>query len=453
MKPILIAATVLMCCALAGESTADVLYAVPLGDGLILRAATELGGVVRHVGTAQALVEGDEALGPALGAGGRTPVRLEGARGDERLYVVYAGGSSGGVGRVGEVVWSEPEGAALVACPPDLLPALRAISFMVYPLPESIDVAGWFDNVPPAHVRRRGRDDELRVRGLVEDAMDSVSADSLMEHVVTLSESLGGELRTRFVYRTYECLEEAKPYIVDKLTEYLPESAEIRVQDFYLSDYTCEEGNSGPQIDYHAENIIGVLPGTGRLSGYYIVCAHYDAIAVNSFPGDSYWWCTNPAPGADDNATGVAAVLEAARVLSGLSFPFDIRFVLFSGEELGLKGSYVYANSVAGYRADEDGFVAARDTIYGVFNVDMVAYKTDAGNPDSCDIVTNPGSVWLADWMVGTAESLYVGSFPDFEVRRIDKALAYSDHAAFWQNDYDAVVALENWSPGERNPY
>jgi hypothetical protein len=450
MRATLIAVAVAVTCALlAGGSAAQILHAVPLEGGRALGPALDLGARVRYVGNREALVEGDAAFRSVMAARGMSARRLTAARTGEGLYIAFPDRTWNDASPPGVVMWSEPDGARLVACGPEGLAELRAASYMVYQLPESINVASWFDNTPPAHLRARTPDHERLVRGVVEDAINAVSEDSLMSHVTNLSEYPGGELRSRYTFRD-ECLGEAKPYIVSRLTDYLPGAVEPDLQGFHERGFSCDE--SGEQVDYPAENIIGVLEGTGDLSGYYVVCAHYDAIATNSFPGDNLWWCDNPAPGADDNATGVATVLEAARVLSQLSFPFDIRFALFSGEELGLLGSEVYADSVAGYRQGS-GYVAQRDTIYGVFNVDMIAYKTDPSHNDTCHIVTNPGSAWMADWLVGTAETEYSPSFPDFDVSRIDTALSYSDHAHFWQNDYDAVVAIEHWQPQNRNPY
>ncbi|MCK4409910.1 MAG: M20/M25/M40 family metallo-hydrolase, partial [Candidatus Eisenbacteria sp.] len=381
--------------------------------------------------------------------------RIAEPRTSELLYISYPRGSVDELARLCDVLWSEVDGAVLVSCAFEYVAELRALSHSSYLLPESVRVDSWFDNTPPAHVRARSREDERAVGSIVRDIISSISPDSLMAHVRALAEHPGGESRSRFVFRE-ECLTVAKPYIMDRLNEYLPTRAFVDTQRFTIHGYTCEEGSSGPVVQYPADNIIGVLPGTGRLSGYYVVCAHYDAIAGNSFPDPFteppwYWWCENPAPGADDNATGVATVLEAARALSDLSFPFDIRFVLFSGEELGLHGSIAYADSVAGYRAAADSFAAPPDTIYGVLNVDMIAYKRQVGHTDTCHLVTNPGSVWLADWIIDTAESLYVDLFPAFEALRIDKSLAYSDHAPFWARDYDAIITIEHYNPRERN--
>lgn len=82
-------------------------------------------------------------------------------------------------------------------------------------------------------------------------------------------------------------------------------------------------------------NIIGVLRGTG--SGYIILGAHYDHLGLDSF-GRAF-------NGADDNAAGVAAVMEAARVfqVTGLRPARSIVFCAFSGEEQGLYGSSALA--------------------------------------------------------------------------------------------------------------
>jgi len=449
------AAAVCLAVFMATTAGAGSLYAVRLADGASLAAVEDLGAVVRHVGLTEMIVEGDGGLVDEFAARGRAARRLDEPRAPELLYISYPRASADELARLGDVLWLEVDGAVLISCEPEYVSELRALSFSLYSLPPSVSVASWFDNTPPAHVLARSSEDERAVRGVVEDVMSSISSDSLMAHVRALVEHPDESSRSRYVLRE-ECLTEAKPYIIDHLNEYLPTRAFIDTQRFTVRGYTCEEGPGGTILDYPADNIVGVLPGTGRLSGYYVICAHYDAIASNSFPYPFteppwFWWCENPAPGADDNATGVATVLEAARALSGLSFPFDIRFVLFSGEELGLLGSTAYADSVAGYRAAEDSFAAPPDTIYGVLNVDMIAYKRQVGHTDTCDIVTNPGSVWLANWIVDTADSLYVGLFPDFEARRIDQALAYSDHASFWRRDYDAIIAIEHYNPRGRN--
>ena len=78
---------------------------------------------------------------------------------------------------------------------------------------------------------------------------------------------------------------------------------------------------------YH--NVVGVRSGTVRPEDIYIVGAHYDSVQGS--------------PGADDNASGVAGVLEAARVLSGYNFASTLVFIAFDREEQGLIGSYDYA--------------------------------------------------------------------------------------------------------------
>jgi hypothetical protein len=438
---------------------ANTLTVVRLADGASLEAAGDLGAVVRHVGIDHAVVEGAGDVPERLASRGLDARALARPRAGATLYLSYPRYSVERLSDVGEVLWHERHGAAIVACPKESFERLLSLSYSARELPERIDVDSWFDDSPPAHVSDRTAADERALRGVVEDVISGISPDSLMAHVIRLAEYPGGELRSRYVLRE-ECLTEARTYIADRLSEYLPARATVDTQRFMMSGYTCTEGPDGPIIEYPADNVIGVLPGTGRLSGCYVICAHYDAIAKDT-PEDEwpypitdppwFWWCENPAPGADDNATGVAVVLEAARALSGLSFPFDIRFVLLSGEELGLHGSHAYADSVAGYRAGHDDPVAPADTIYGVLNVDMIAFKPSPDAPDTCDIVTNPGSTWLANWIVDTAETHYPGLFPDYSARRIDKALAYSDHAPFWENDYDATAALEHWNPRDRN--
>ncbi len=87
--------------------------------------------------------------------------------------------------------------------------------------------------------------------------------------------------------------------------------------------------------DTHLQNIYAVLKGTdpAQASRRVLVTGHYDSRNSDTFNTH------DPAPGANDDASGVAVSLEAARVLSKLRFPATIVFVAVAGEEQGLKGS------------------------------------------------------------------------------------------------------------------
>ena len=101
-------------------------------------------------------------------------------------------------------------------------------------------------------------------------------------------------------------------------------------------------------------NVIGVLPGTtARSNEIYIVGAHYDSTGNPSFP----------MPGADDNASGVAAVLEAARVLSKFRFEATLVFAAFDREEQHKIGSTAYALN------------HQYDNIRGMVSLDMIAFN------------------------------------------------------------------------------
>ena len=108
----------------------------------------------------------------------------------------------------------------------------------------------------------------------------------------------------------------------------------------------------------NSANIIARLAGKDT-SKYYIVTAHLDSTAALSGTND-------PAPGADDNGSGTAAVLETARVLKsmGSQLTSSVEFVLFSGEEQGLYGSDYYTSRITDPSA-----------VQGVFNMDMVGWN------------------------------------------------------------------------------
>jgi aminopeptidase YwaD len=96
-----------------------------------------------------------------------------------------------------------------------------------------------------------------------------------------------------------------------------------------------------------AANVVATKRGTTRPDEIIVVGGHYDSVPRG--------------PGANDNASGVATILEAARVLAGIPTPRTVQFVLFSGEELGLFGSGAFASE-------------RRQGVVAMINLDMVGW-------------------------------------------------------------------------------
>ena len=182
------------------------------------------------------------------------------------------------------------------------------------------------------------------------------------------------------------------------------------------------------KVDSTAFNVIATLPGSDPNAGYYVLCAHYDATAVRSV---GWNWREDPAPGADDNASGVALVLESARALAGQTFPWTIKFIAFSGEELGLFGSRAYAEQA----------LLNNDRILGVFNFDMIGFNDLS---ERLELVSNPGSLWLVEAMRSVNELYDIGLRVDVLE---DSGAGLSDHAPFWARGYDAILGIENYLP------
>ncbi|MCP4582278.1 MAG: M28 family peptidase [candidate division Zixibacteria bacterium] len=200
-----------------------------------------------------------------------------------------------------------------------------------------------------------------------------------------------------------------------------------------------------PLAQHRWNNVIGRKIGTLFPDSIYMFVAHLDAISA--VPNVL-------APGAEDNASGSACVLEAARVLSEYDFECTMEFVLVTGEEQGLIGSLIYA---------ADCLYNTRN-IAGVFNFDMISYT---GIYDE-DIYLNydynrPLEVELAGFFEYIIEEYttiepilnptdgpsygsdhywfsYLG-FPAFEI--IDALKDSSDWYPFWHMTLDVISALD----------
>jgi hypothetical protein len=112
-------------------------------------------------------------------------------------------------------------------------------------------------------------------------------------------------------------------------------------------------------------NVIAMIPGTVNPELVYVVGAHFDSRAEG--------------PGADDNTSGTAMILEAARVLASRPLPASVMFVSFTGEESGLRGAREFA------RRMKDSI-----TVVGALNNDMMGWSNDH-RIDNTIRYSNPG--------------------------------------------------------------
>jgi len=180
--------------------------------------------------------------------------------------------------------------------------------------------------------------------------------------------------------------------------------------------------------EYVMRNVIATLPGKGpNQDRIYLMTGHYDSIASKTL-GWEEDWRTLPAPGASDNASGIAQILETARLLSQQDFNSTIRFIAFSGEELFLFGSKHYSKLVA-----ERG-----DRIAGVLNFDLLGHDED-GVLD-IHVLGDEQSQWLVNVFGTTAERYNI----EVDLRkRNDSSFIFSDHSPFWEIGIPAVMVAE----------
>lgn len=195
-------------------------------------------------------------------------------------------------------------------------------------------------------------------------------------------------------------------------------------------------------------NIIAMQAGHADDSAVWIVDAHFDGVAVT--------------PGADDNASGVAGVLEIADILSDYEFEEGIQYIGFDVEEEGLVGSRRLVTTA----------LNPADRIRGVFNLEMIGYFSE--QPNTQQLPAGFGMLFPAQQAsiaadsfrgnflanVGNVNSLPLTALWDTAAARYAPALKVvslnlpgngtiapdfrrSDHAPFWDANYQALMLTD----------
>ena len=162
------------------------------------------------------------------------------------------------------------------------------------------------------------------------------------------------------------------------------------------------------------KNVVGTLHGVGLESDAVIIlCAHYDT--------------TKTSPGANDDGSGVAAMLAIAHVCSQYSFNHTIKFIAFSGEEVGTCGSHAYAKEA----------YANRENIHAVFNLETFGNTSQGGK--ELFILKTARTEWISQFSQEIAEKYYELC----NLKMVSIGNRPCDHQSFLEYGYDAVQFVQ----------
>lgn len=198
-------------------------------------------------------------------------------------------------------------------------------------------------------------------------------------------------------------------------------------------------------------NVIATLKGTTDPTRVYVVSGHYDSM------------CTSPtdakcdAPGANDDASGTAAVIELARVMSKMKFDATIIFMTVPGEEQGLLGAAYFAQQALEKKMDIEGMftndiiggvttfknAANRNTVR-VFSEGVPSNETEqqANTRRGTGGENDSAARQLARFIKESAD-LYSPKFSVMMVYRRDRYLRGGDHIPFVERGFTAIRITE----------
>jgi hypothetical protein len=231
----------------------------------------------------------------------------------------------------------------------------------------------------------------------VQGAVDSVS-ESILKNTITNLQ----EINSRNSYS--ETLYDAEDYMAKALQDY---------------GFTVTYQKFRPNM---APNIIATWTPTADAKEWVVGGAHLDSRSEDNQSG------TDRAPGADDNGTGSAAMLEVARLVNQTNTQFNrgLRLCLFSGEEQGLVGSRAIASKWA-----EEG-----ENIYAMVNADMLGYTS---TPEIVQAFMDRSMDPVLTQYAMDLTATYVPNLPTAFT-----TACCSDQQSFYENGYSSVGFFES---------
>lgn len=239
----------------------------------------------------------------------------------------------------------------------------------------------------------------------IRQLLESVSADSIEAKIEHLSSYWTRRYDSRYIWD-----------VQDWLVAYYEN---LGIDTVVLHDFPV------PNSDIEtADNVIAIQWGTTTPNEFVVCGAHYDSWNSDGADPD-----TIRAPGADDNASGVAGILETARLLSRYTFDRSIIYANWSAEEIGLVGSAAYAKDMAEQDMD----------IVGYFNLDMTGYLEEDEIMRVHLVYVNRDSL-LANFYYNVGRIYY----PELSITQNWMPWGDSDFSSFNRNGYAALHPFEN---------
>lgn len=253
--------------------------------------------------------------------------------------------------------------------------------------------------------------------------LDQVESDRLMFHVNTLQ-----GFQTRHVNSlqtsSTQGIGAARAYIADQFEAYL-QSSNGTLYTFDMEFEVTFDNQTTKQ-----KNVVAVIQGTEAGAGTVVIGAHYDSIGQPFESGTAY------APGSNDNGTGVAAILELARIMSQKQYKSTIMFVLFSAEEVGRQGSKAFAGWLRDNSID----------VVGMINVDTIGNIHDRnGGVNDTELrifSAGPNETSVSRRMARMVNFIGFNYRLDLDLTvqdAIDRENRYGDHFSFSELGYPAI--------------
>ncbi|MBD3224872.1 MAG: M28 family peptidase [Caldithrix sp.] len=264
----------------------------------------------------------------------------------------------------------------------------------------------------------------------------NVSQDSIKKHVTALCDAGGHQTRVNFTDGCY--------WSAEYIAQYFEQLDHVHS---VVRDSFTVYSHAAPYNTYPMINIIANFKSDDPDAELILLGAHYDA----SGSRESDWqenWKTMKAQGADDNATGVAAIMEIGRILSqnyaDLALKHDIQLIAFAAEEYHPTNPNVHhAGSLwdAMHKSDNE------EPLMASIILDMIGYNNYY---DYVEVISDNQSLWLADVVYENMQTYT----PDLNTNSTPSDVSFSDHDSYQLYDFTSILLMENDRPWNNDsPY